>query len=716
MAKTRKILSVLTAAAIAVSSVPAVVGGSASALVTTSYQSTDIVPLSMFDTASIREAQDSFEKTIVNLTHKALGEITFADLERITTLNLSGMKLESLPECVEYMTRLRTLNLSDNLLRNSSFSNADLTQCISLTSIDISNNYLTSIPSWYISLDAATKKISGNLINSSGQRSLTATPAAYYFMKGETINENALKNKILASVKMSDGTTLPEFFYDPLFPPYNENDPDDNEIMGDDYYHALDFETWDLSRYVGKDHKVSFSGKSGSVDVVMKLYGSGSGNPNTSVSVKIYFLDGDDPATMKVRLEMLINECKSYKKTDYAATSWTNFEAALKTATTILSYSNADSDMVKEALTSLERAKNALVSGISADTKKVLTDLIAISASYKEEDYSEESWARFAAAVARLKELSGDTDASVVDANAAIKAYQAAQAGLTATSLSVPDKAPKSDFDEIYGINKTVTYTGVTRGGYKYTWVFNGRDITEPKAFDPEIKYESANEEAIRLQVGSAADYQLISFAETGSFPGKAAITLDISGRYSNGTYRLYKWDAAAKTSKLVTNVTVKNGSVTLSLDEGGDYFISSVVQNFDMISNNFTIDNGKLTISGTFKKKYTVRSFRDSLENGDSVTVRKTDGTIASDAEYIATGMTATAAGSSTSYTIVVPGDVDGDGNITALDAVCILRAVTGETTLDTYEQKAAGDINGDGWVRADDAVSILKYSIGME
>ena len=67
-------------------------------------------------------------------------------------------------------------------------------------------------------------------------------------------------------------------------------------------------------------------------------------------------------------------------------------------------------------------------------------------------------------------------------------------------------------------------------------------------------------------------------------------------------------------------------------------------------------------------------------------------------------------------SYTIVVPGDIDGDGNITSLDAVYILRAITGDIALDTYSQKLAGDVDGDGYVTALDAVRILRYNIGME
>lgn len=717
MAKTKKILSVLAAAALAVSSAPAVLSAPVYAVSTAEYQSSDIVPFSMFDTDSSAAAQEKFEAVMKSITRKVIGDITFADLERITSLNLSGLRIENVPKCIQYMTRLRTLNLSNNMLRNSSFNGVDFTECISLNSIDISSNYLTSVPSWYVALDIGVKRIGNNLINTSDQRSLTAVPSSYYFMKGDIVNENELKNKILASVKLSDGSDLPTFFYNPDYPPYDEDDPDNTSIIdSNEYYHVLDFDGWDLSKYINKDHKVDFSGKSGTADVVVRLFNGSSGNPKTSATIKIYFLDGNDPSSTKVRLETLVNECSTYQKGDYAATSWTNFEAALKTANAILAYDAADNDMIKDALNSLQSAKNALVNGVSSDTKKVLTDLISIASSYKEEDYSAASWAKFSAAVDKLKEVSNDADASVTEANRAIKAYQEAQAGLTATSLVAPDVVAKSEFDAIYGINKNVTYTGVTRGGYKYTWVFNGKDITAPAELNPEIKYESADEEAIRLQVGSANDYQIISFAQTGKFPGKAKITLDVSGKYKDGTYRLYKWDSASKTSKLVGNADVKNGSTTISLDEGGDYYISSVVQNFDMISNNFEIDNSKLTISCAFRKKYTVRSFKSSLENGDSVDVKKADGTAVSDAEYIATGMTATAAGSSTSYTIIVPGDIDGDGNVTALDAVAILRAVIGEATLDTYAQKAAGDVNGDGWVRADDAVSILKYSIGME
>lgn len=711
----KRILTALTAAAISVTSVPAVFTAPVFAATSSysDYDDLDIVPYYMFETDGSTESQGKVEKAFKTATGKTVGNITFGDLAKVTSLNLSGIELESVPEAVEYMVRLRTLNLSNNLLRSTDLSKLDLSGCINLSSVDLSKNYLTTVPSWFVSLNISSKNISNNLINTTSQRSITASPSVYYFMTGETVNENALKNKILASVKLSDGSKLPTFFYDPDYPTYNEYDPDDTETI-DDY--DLYISGWDLSKYIGSDHIVKSVTSPSSVDVTVSLFSTSSSNPNITATIKIYFLDGNDPSSVKVRLETLISECESYTQDNYTATTWNNFSAALKTATAIYSYANADADMLADALDSLTKAKAGLVGGVSASTKQVLNQLVTISQAFKESDYSPASWEKFASAVAELKAVAADTDASITRANAAIKAYQDAQAGLTATSLVVPAAAPKTDFDAIYGEDKTIAYTGTTSGGYKYTWIFNGKDITEPKAFNPEIKYESANEEKIRIEVGSASDYQIISFAETGTFPGTAKISLDVSGKYTEGTYRLYKWNTSTGKSELVDDVVITKGIAEIILSEGGDYFISSVLQNFEIISNNLEIDHTKLTISAAFKAKLTVDEFRSSIQNGEAVTILNADGSDVRNTQYIATGMTAAAANSDVSYTIVVPGDLDGDGNLTALDAVQILRAVIGEITLEDYAHKSAGDVNGDGWIKADDAVAILRYSIGME
>ena len=58
--------------------------------------------------------------------------------------------------------------------------------------------------------------------------------------------------------------------------------------------------------------------------------------------------------------------------------------------------------------------------------------------------------------------------------------------------------------------------------------------------------------------------------------------------------------------------------------------------------------------------------------------------------------------------------GDVDEDGEVTADDALSILKNKAGLIVLSEEQQKAA-DVDGDGEVTADDALLILKYKAGL-
>lgn len=61
------------------------------------------------------------------------------------------------------------------------------------------------------------------------------------------------------------------------------------------------------------------------------------------------------------------------------------------------------------------------------------------------------------------------------------------------------------------------------------------------------------------------------------------------------------------------------------------------------------------------------------------------------------------------------IMGDVDGDGEITANDALTILRASVGLTQL-TDKQFTLADIDGDNNITANDALSVLRISAGAE
>ena len=661
------------------------------------------------------EPNSNFIRALKNATGvRDYTDITFGDLEKITSLNLSGIGLEYIPEIIEYMPRLKTLNLSHNKLRTATISRVDLSECPLLTSVDLSYNFLTSVPSWYSAMNISTKNISYNLLNTTNQRKIMVTPNVYYFGVGDSLSEselNAFKDKVLSTVTLNDKSLLPEFFYDPELNTYDIPESEKDNIA---YLKNENIEVdLDVSSYL----KDGYVAKAGSVKGEITLFVPGSSsNPNIRCEFTVYFLDGSDPTTAKVRLESLIAECENLTEDTYTGPSWTVFSNQLKTAKSILAYNQNDNDMLSNAYDSLLEAKKQLIDGVSTGTKKVLTDLLAIAKTYKEEDYTVESWRKLSAAIALLTEASEDESTSLDDANAAIKAFQDAQNDLAVSKQNIPELILKSEFEDIYGVNESITRKGTARDGRKYSWSFNGMDVTKPADFDPEVFFESKVEEQIRFEVGSANDYYVISFAETKAFPGIGALTMDVSKVYTKGVYRLYKWNSSTKKSEFIREVTVEDGSVTTTFSEGGDYFISSVLQNFQMISSNFEINHDKRTISAGFKKKYTVADFRANIENGEAINITNADGTYVSETQYISTGMQAAAPNSDVSYKLIVMGDVDGDGNCTALDAVHILKAVIGEITLDSYEQKAASDINGDGWVRADDAVAILKYIIGMD
>jgi len=63
---------------------------------------------------------------------------------------------------------------------------------------------------------------------------------------------------------------------------------------------------------------------------------------------------------------------------------------------------------------------------------------------------------------------------------------------------------------------------------------------------------------------------------------------------------------------------------------------------------------------------------------------------------------------------TIVIKGDVNGDGNVRSNDAILALRISSG-LMVPTAEQAQAADMSGDGNVRSNDAILILRQAAGL-
>ena len=89
--------------------------------------------------------------------------------------------------------------------------------------------------------------------------------------------------------------------------------------------------------------------------------------------------------------------------------------------------------------------------------------------------------------------------------------------------------------------------------------------------------------------------------------------------------------------------------------------------------------------------------------------------GTVTLSSEAVGTGTTVTIQSGNMveSYSIVIYGDVDGNGKITAVDYVLVKNHIMGTNRLNGAAYKAA-DVNRDGSISAVDYVNIKNYIMG--
>lgn len=112
-----------------------------------------------------------------------------------------------------------------------------------------------------------------------------------------------------------------------------------------------------------------------------------------------------------------------------------------------------------------------------------------------------------------------------------------------------------------------------------------------------------------------------------------------------------------------------------------------------------------------------TVGTITNKLSSAKNVRVMNSSGTVLNSSSKIKTGdiISVTDLDGSTkyNYTVVIYGDVNGDGAITAADYVVIKNSILGKTTLSGAKKKAA-DINKNGTVTAADYVVIKNTILG--
>lgn len=627
---------------------------------------------------------DRFERAM----NKTVYEATYRDLARITTLNLSELDLQTLPTALNYMDGLRSINLSKNYLTNDSFKNITLRKSRDLNSFNLSDNYLTTLPSWCFSLPGITSRnYNRNFIESDNPRSIKVLNDEYNFLNGDEIDAEEFAQEIIDSIRLNNGEKLPFIF-------------DESEDFGNPPI----IEETGLKAFTDKikDGVIDISGSSDGVNLTVQLFASGN-NSYSTANIKIIILDNVSPNVVQAQLTALLLECKELNKEDYTENSWNNYEPAQKSAETISTYADADSQMIVNALNSLTSARNALVRGVNSDIKKTLTDLSTAGKTYKAEDYTESSWEPFNLALEELNTISNDKNATLSDANAAITAYQYAQDSLERTQLNTPGTLTKAQFLGILGENRSLNASGTTRNGTYYSWSFNGTDVTNPVDFNPAVVDGSSSDEQILKEVGSADNFKTFTISQTTNFPAKATFSISSYG-FGDGTVYLYKWNNSKGTVQAATQIN--GGRLSVTLTEGGTYYITPTLGKFELESKKFVVNNDDKTVTIPLSRGgTTVQQFKEDFQITEGLQVRDQRNTAQSDSSYVNSNMRVYLGNQSFSITVI--GDVNNDGRVNAADASVILRYAAGITN---NINRSGSDANSDEKINVADAVTILK------
>lgn len=660
----------------------------------------------LFFTKNDDDVQEALEKALLRAVNKRTIEaVTYRDLMNVKTLNLNKLELTELPSCIEYMTSLTTLNLADNLLQSDALKGLDLTYCTSLKSVNLSNNFLTSVPRWAVTEKITTRNLNGNFIKSENPRTIRIEEPllTHYYIDGDEIDVDALVERILKSVTFNErvGGKYVEL---PNFLKYDKNS-ETNELVMD---------TSALDACVNKDGLVVLPGDKSSRILTLKVTLCNC----SEAEVRVYLLNGNDITTLNVQLSSLLNEYDTdlkSKKSDYTESSWTKYENAYTMAKAISEYTKIYEDltMLRNAFNNLNSARKALALNIASKENTTITNTLkaleTVGKTYKEADYSPSSWAAFKEAYDTVSAyVKNGKNVSETEAHTAIRRFLTAQNNLKSTDLNVPAAAPKTDFDQIYGEDVNKTYSGTMLDGNKYTWTFYGKDIVTPAEFKPEIQDTHASSSDIMMETGSANGYRLFNTVHTGAFPGTATLDLELTS-FPDGDYYLYKWDTSAKRGKMLKPIKVENSKISTTLDEGGLYYISSVVRNFDLKSSRFPIDNASRSVIIPLTSTTNVSQLKNSMDFGSYVEIADENGDSVSNVSVLYQGMTVKAPGGDT-YTVKTNGDLDNSGSYTLKDATLLLQNYADKTPNDLC------DINGDGVFDFSDITDYMKFYAGAD
>ncbi len=154
---------------------------------------------------------------------------------------------------------------------------------------------------------------------------------------------------------------------------------------------------------------------------------------------------------------------------------------------------------------------------------------------------------------------------------------------------------------------------------------------------------------------------------------------------------------------------------VTASAGYSGSFESSEYLVAEDKITSSKYSFDKSTALSGKIPIKTTVKEFISNTDQKSNIKITKNGKALALDA-YISTGAVVSLVYgdvTTVSYTAVVTGDINGDGNISITDFVNLKTTLLGTEQKDQFKKKAS-DINGDGKITITDFVQLKTHLLG--
>ena len=139
------------------------------------------------------------------------------------------------------------------------------------------------------------------------------------------------------------------------------------------------------------------------------------------------------------------------------------------------------------------------------------------------------------------------------------------------------------------------------------------------------------------------------------------------------------------------------------------------ISKELEIKSEKYIIDLEKSEYIKGVRVQTEAKDFLNNIEtNAESIVIRDKDGNEVKDTSIIGTGMTINFNNGERVLTIVVTGDINGDGIITASDVSKLKSAIIGKKTLEGA-YKEAGDLKEDEEIKGSDLSRLKKMIIGL-